>query len=311
VQWWCAATGAVWEWRWVPYPGVWTFIAALAALYAMILRHARARGDSPSATELTSFAAGTLALWAALDWPIGPLGAGYLASVHMVQFLLIGVLAPPLLLHGIPARAYESLEARPSLVRVLGAVTHPIVALGAFTVMIGVTHWPLVVDALMSSQLGSFALDMTWLAAGLLFSWPVAAPVPRRPWFNYPLKMGHLLAASVLNTGVFAFLTFSSLPVYAIYELAPPISALSAREDQRIAGLLTKMGSAPVMWTWVSILFFRWFREDEKEEATESPVSEPVPQRNNSFNESRNPGTTSSASSASSARTSRAEPSGR
>jgi cytochrome c oxidase assembly factor CtaG len=113
---------------------------------------------------------------------------------------------------------------------------------------------------------------MAWLAAGLVFSWPVAAPVPRRPWFNYPLKMGHLLAASVLNTGVFAFLTFSTMPVYAIYELAPPISALSAREDQRLAGLLMKMGGAPILWTWASILFFRWFREDEQERNAEESV---------------------------------------
>jgi cytochrome c oxidase assembly factor CtaG len=83
----------------------------------------------------------------------------------------------------------------------------------------------------------------------------------------------------VLNTGVFAFLTFSTMPVYAIYELAPPISVLSAREDQRLAGLLMKMGGAPILWTWVSILFFRWFGEDEMEEtAATSPSARSVEQ---------------------------------
>jgi cytochrome c oxidase assembly factor CtaG len=273
VQWWCAATGAAWEWRWVPYPGVWLFIGTLIGLYAGMLRAARAPAlmqtvVTPSAVprrRILSFAAGLFALWLALDWPIGPLGAGYLASVHMVQFLLIAVLAPPLLLHGIPEAAYRRLEAKPATLRALSAITHPIVSLGLFTILIAVTHWPLIVDSMMSSQLGSFALDMTWLVAGLIFAWPIAAPVPHRPWLTYPVKMGHLLAGSMLNTGVFVFLTFSAMPVYAIYELAPPITVLSAREDQRLAGLLMKMGSAPVMWTWISILFFRWYREDARE----------------------------------------------
>jgi cytochrome c oxidase assembly factor CtaG len=82
--------------------------------------------------------------------------------------------------------------------------------------------------------------------------------------------MGHLLAASLLNTGVFAFLTFSELPVYAVYELAPPVSGLSAREDQLLAGLLMKIGGAPILWTWVSILFFSWYRESVREDALEA-----------------------------------------
>jgi putative membrane protein len=232
--------------------------------------HARASRDPADVVprrNVLLFVAGVLALWLALDWPIGPLGAGYLASVHMVQFLLIAVLAPPLLLHGIPDAAYLRLERRAAVMRFLNVLTHPVAAMALFTILIAVTHWPRVVDSMMSSQLGSFGLDMTWLFAGLLFSWPVAAPVPHRPWLTYPVKMGHLLAGSMLNTGVFVFLTFSAMPVYAIYELAPPISMLSAREDQRLAGLLMKMGSAPVMWTWISILFFRWFREDEREDA--------------------------------------------
>ncbi len=32
-------------------------------------------------------------MWAALDWPIGKLGAGYLASAHTIEFLLLTLLA--------------------------------------------------------------------------------------------------------------------------------------------------------------------------------------------------------------------------
>lgn len=274
MQWWCAATGAAWEWRWAAYPGVWAFVLGLGLSYAWVVRSVRAGGGAVPGWKVASFAAGTLVLWAALDWPVGPLGSGYLASVHMAQFLLIALLAPPLLLHGIPGEAYRRLEAWPWLMRPLAVVTHPLVALGLMTTLMGVTHWPRVVDALMATQLGSFTLDMTWLVAGLVFSWPVVAPVPERAWLTYPVKIGHVLAASVLNTGVFAFLTFSELPVYATYELAPPVSLLDARDDQRLAGLLMKIGGAPILWTWVTILFFRWYGDSERHDPADA--AEPV-----------------------------------
>jgi cytochrome c oxidase assembly factor CtaG len=267
MRWWCAATGATWRGEWIAYPGVWAFVASLACLYALIVRRA---GVVPR-WKLATFTGGLLVLWIALDWPIGTLGAGYLASVHMVQFLLIGMLAPPLLLYGIPDASYRSLERRPRLIGFLRVWTHPVFALVVLLVSMGATHWPVVVDTLMASQIGSFALDMVWLVAGLTFAWPVAAPVPVRPWLNHPVKMGHLLAASVVNTGVFAFLTFTTVPVYEIYELAPPVSALSARDDQLLAGLLMKMGGAPIMFTWMSILFFSWYAESQRDdEATMS-----------------------------------------
>ncbi|MGD2068495.1 MAG: cytochrome c oxidase assembly protein [Gemmatimonadota bacterium] len=286
MQWWCVATGQPWTWEWRAYPGVWLFVGALALFYW--LRVARPGGGMrPSAGEGSAgaggvaaadgdgapgsrgrgrpwaFYTGLLLLWAALDWPIGALGAGYLASVHMVQFLLIAMVVPPFLLLGVPEatwRRWAGAGGAP-----LRAATHPVVTLAAFTVLVGLTHWPLVVDGLMASQLGSFLLDGTWLGAGLLFWWPVLAPESLRPWFGAPARMGYLIAATILNTGVFAYLTFTELPVYATYELAPPVGALSTRDDQIVAGLLMKMGGAVVLWTAITVLFFRWFAREERE----------------------------------------------
>ena len=91
----------------------------------------------------------------------------------------------------------------------------------------------------------------------------MAAPVPRRERFGYPLKVAYLIFATVANTGVFVYLTFTHLPVYATYELAPPIPWIDAREDQQVAGLLMKMGGGVVLWTAIAILFARWFRAED------------------------------------------------
>jgi cytochrome c oxidase assembly factor CtaG len=269
VQWWCAAQGVPWDWTWRPYPGVWLFIALLGGAHATMVWRRRARGGEDTSGEplMAAFWSGLMVLWLALDWPIGALGAGYLASVHMVQFLLIALVAPPLLLLGVrPLVRGQAGLWRRSLIR---RATHPVTTLAIFTVILSVTHWPPVVDMLMVGQVGSFALDIAWLMGGLLFWWPVMMPVPRRAWLGPPVRIGYLVAATLVNTGVFAFLTFSELPVYAVYELAPPIGILSTRDDQRLAGLVMKMGGAVVLWTAITIIFFRWFLDDERPERRE------------------------------------------
>ncbi len=275
VQWWCASQNLPWSWTWRPYVGVWLFVLAIAGGYALLRRRGRRRGEAPREGAWGSavwFGAGLVVLWASLDWPLGTLGASYLASVHMVQFLLTTLLAPPLLLLGIPLWAYRGLDARAH--RVLIPLTHPLVTLVLFGSIMAFTHWPPIVDGFMSSQLGSFGLDMLWVASGILFWWPISAPVPERSWLTHPVRMGYILAGTIINTGVFAYLTFAQLPVYATYELAPPIRGITTRDDQILAGLLMKMGGALILWTAMTILFFRWFQQQERDDP--APVAAPA-----------------------------------
>ena len=257
MRWWCSAQATAWEWSWQAYPGVWLFIGLLAGSFLWFGRPVDFRRGQKG-----FFLFGVALLWGALDWPVGALGAGYLASVHMLQYLVIALLVPALLLLGVPDAAFRKLEG--SLVgRSLRLVTHPLVALAVFGFILYYTHIPSVVDGWMASQVGSFGIDMLWLMGGLVFWWPVIAPVPDRPRFAPGLKMGYLFLATVLNTMPYAFLTFGELPFYGLYELAPPVTGISTRQDQQIAGLLMKMGGGVILWTAITVLFFRWFRREE------------------------------------------------
>ena len=269
LQWWCSAQTAAWSWSPRPFPGVWLLVALLLGLFWLLGRAADGSTGAPDTSHdrKTKWAwfGGVLALWVALDWPVGAL-SGYLASAHMLQYLLTALVAPPLLLLGVPSGAWRRLASRPGVVRVLRFVTHPLIAIAIFQLILFYTHLPSVVDRLMVTPLGSFAIDTMWLGGGLLFWWPVVAPVPARPSFGYPLKMGYLFLSTVLNTMPYAFLTFGELPFYGIYELAPPVGILGAREDQQVAGLLMKIGGGVVLWTAITIQFFMWFnREGEAE----------------------------------------------
>ncbi|MCP4224575.1 MAG: cytochrome c oxidase assembly protein, partial [Actinomycetia bacterium] len=52
-------------------------------------RRNQAEGSSPeSRRKVRFFLAGMAFLWVATDWPLGLLGASYLAWAHMLQYLL-------------------------------------------------------------------------------------------------------------------------------------------------------------------------------------------------------------------------------
>jgi putative membrane protein/putative copper resistance protein D len=269
VQWWCSARGIPWRWHWQPYPGVWLAIAALGFAYA---RWSKPQADASSHTHAVSAGrriGGWIAIvliWMALDWPGGPLGTGYLASVHAAQFLVLAMAAPPLLLRGIDPDRVRAMLARNGIAaRVIRAVTTPLFAMVAFTVVMLATHAPGVVDTLMRTQGGAFVLDIAWFLSGLAFWWPVVLDLPERARFGPPMKMLYLFAGTQAHLYLSMWLLLAEFPAYGIFELAPRVTSLSALEDQQIAGgLLLLLGGTYVLVV-ISVLFFRWFAEPQPE----------------------------------------------
>lgn len=270
MTWWCAATDAPWSWAWRAYPGVWLFVGLLAVGYWRW--RVRTEGETPgtwTGTRVASFVLGLLLVWAALDWPIGALGGGYLASLHTVQWLLLAQVAPPFLLLGVPARAWQRLAGGPRWGPFLHAMAGFLPGLLIFNAVMLLTHVPAITDGLMRSQLGAFLVDALWFASGLALWWPVTAPTPLGR-MSEPAKMGYLFAATILPTAPAAFLTFASYPVYSLYELAPRVGGISARSDQQMAGLLMKAIADPIMWLSMGILFYRWSAAERRVEAAEA-----------------------------------------
>jgi putative membrane protein len=264
MQWWCAAQGVRWEWTWQAYPGVWIVIALLAIGYARMWRAFSGRSGAEHAERwrLALGLLGIVLLWIAFDWPVGPLGAGFLASVHMIQYLLIGLLAPLFLILGTPYGAFEWLSTRRVAYAVVRVVTRPAIALAFYAVVTLVTHMPVVVDGLMPSQLGSFAIDMAWLFSGVVFWWPAVAPLPERPRFPPLLKGGYLFVSTLVHTPVSAYLVFTRYPLYGIYELAPPTGWVDALGDQQAAGAMMQVIGGLIIWAVIGTIVLRWMRRD-------------------------------------------------
>ena len=269
MTWWCSAQGAPWDWSWQAYPGVWLVVVLLLVGYGAGRRAVLRRGVSPEAlrTRGVIYLLGVLAFWAAADWPLGPLGAGYLVSVHTAQYLLFTMIVPPLMLYGLhPDMLRGLLRPGGMMLRATRFMTRPLTAFLIFNVVLVATHLPSVVDAVKVTQAGSFAVDVAWVGAGMLFWWQVLGPLPELEPMAYPGRIVFLLANVFIPTVPASFLTFADYPIYAVYELAPRVSGLSATQDQQIAGLTMKIAGGLLIFGAASVLFFQWYLKEEGQE---------------------------------------------
>jgi putative membrane protein len=260
ITWWCIALERPWTWDWIPYPGIWAVSVTPVVLYTWAVRR-----HPVDQRRLWLFVVGMVSFWAASDWPLGTLGAGYLASAHMLQFLLYTLVAAPLLLLGTPEWMARRVSER---LRIRGAVTwlggSLVTCAVVYNLILLTTHAPGTVEVLRRSQIGSAAMDILWLVAGLILWLPIISPLPSPklvpPWS----RMLYLfLATAIVAVIPASLLTFTTTPVYAIYELAPRVGSLTAREDQQIAGILMKLATIPVVWGTIAVIWFRWARQEE------------------------------------------------
>ena len=157
MSFWCSATGQPWTWEWRAYPGIWLFVLLLAAgMWAW--NRAGARAASKHIRPMHPvFLGGLIVLWLSLDWPIGALGAGHLASVHMLQFLMMALIAPPMLLLGPSPEALALLDRPGRIMSLVRRLVAPLPAFALFSVIVLVTHLPPLVDVLIRPALGPAA----------------------------------------------------------------------------------------------------------------------------------------------------------
>ncbi|MEX0869667.1 MAG: cytochrome c oxidase assembly protein [Nitriliruptoraceae bacterium] len=265
MAWWCSATGQVWTWRYTPFVGVWLVTAGLIGAY--VLAHRRAgRALDPARTR--AWIAGALAIFAVSEWPLGPLGAGYLATIGIARYVVFTFVAAPLLLSGLPGWLIDRwLPDGSRRARAVSALTHWPVALVVFNVVLIGTHLPITIDAFKATQLGSFAIDTLHLFAALVWWWPAIRTETHRNAIDEPARSFYLFASSVLMFVPASFLTFSPLPLYGLYELAPPLwLSFDPLQDQQAAGIMMKVIGGFVLWGIIAVRFLRWAGRQQRDD---------------------------------------------
>jgi putative membrane protein len=204
-----------------------------------------------------SFVLGLACIWIATASPLAALDHEMLTA-HMVQHLLLMTLAPPLILLGLPAKLFADpssalsisvggpLQSTPA--QQPGSVlTHPVfcwvLAAGALLVW----HFPAVFMLGLQSQTWHAVEQISFLAAGLLFWWPVSRPSAGTSKWPESAMLLYLFLATLPCDILSGFLVFCDRVAYPAYFSSPHPFGLSALEDQQCAGAL--------MWTCVTVVF--------------------------------------------------------
>ena len=254
-------------------------VVAVAVGYAYGLRRLAPRfapHDKPAVTrrQIAWFVTGLVLLLLMESWPIHDIGEGSLYSVHMIEHLVIALIVPPAMLKGMPGW-FLRLLVKPIL-PTLRVATKPVVALIAFNATLAFIHAPAIVDLSITNEFAHFAIHASLLMTGALMWWPVIGPIPDLPKMAPFMAMGYLFLQSLVPTIPASFLTFAEKPVYTIYETLPRLWGFSALDDQVLSGLIMKVGGGLILWTAITVIFFRWAGESERADRP-IPVQVPVP----------------------------------
>jgi putative membrane protein len=250
------------------HPEVLALVAVIEGAYLWAL--ARLGPDSvpagePAATrrQVASFTLGVAAILVASEWPIHDLAEHYLFSVHMVQHLLISLVAPPLLLLGIPAWLMRKVVSPRPIRWAIRHLARPLIAMVLFNLVIVFTHWPVVVDLMLRHHPLHFVGHVVLFGSATLMWWPVISPLPEMPGLSYPGRMLYLFLQSLVPTVPASFLTFGTTPLYPFYASAPRIWGISVLTDQTMSGLIMKLVGGAILWTGIAVIFFKWFRQEQ------------------------------------------------
>jgi len=265
---------------WHPHPDVWALCLVLLGGYWLALRRWGARyvspGEAPATRgQVVSFVVGVATLLVAADWPVHELAEERLLSVHMVQHLLMSLVAPPLLLAGTPGWLLRRLLRPRWLFATVRQLARPLPALLLFNAFIAVSHWPVLVEAAVRSEPAHLALHTALVGTALLMWMPILSPIVEIPRLRYPGQMLYLFAQSIVPTVPASFLTFAGEPIYPFYGLAAPLIGVDPVVDQRIAGLVMKLVGGFILWGFIAALFFRWHAQEELG-GTDEPVWQDV-----------------------------------
>lgn len=262
----------------------WTFsvpiLLPLAAYAWLYLRRyfevRRTSGPRGAGTrQLSAFIASIVVMLVALVSPLDALGEDYLFSAHMVQHLLLGDIAPLLMLLALSRVIMRPLTRRlQTLEQALGPLAHPASALVLWLGLVYLWHIPSLYNGALEHS-GVHALQhVSFFTAGTLVWWPLIQPVPMRNRLKGMWTFGYIGAAKLGLASLGMYLTWTSSVAYSYYQHVPRIWGLSAIIDQNVGGAIMMVEQSVLLVTVMAVLFGRMLAQSEQDELRRERLEE-------------------------------------
>lgn len=249
-------------------------LLAAAGWLLLARRVARLHPGHPVPVARTAaFLGGLLAIAVALQSGIERYDTT-LFSVHMVQHLLLMLVAAPLIALAAPVtqllRAASS-EARGRwLLPILhstpvAALGHPVVAWLTFTIVLWFTHFSPLFDLALEDR-GAHQLEHgLYLASSLLFWWPVIAADPARRRMPHAARAMYLLLQLPVNSFLGMAILFAPEALYPHYATLGSPYGITALADQQAAGGIMWLAGDVAFIAAILGLVAAWMRHEERD----------------------------------------------
>jgi putative membrane protein len=260
------------SWSWDPQVLLCLGLLALCYLRGVTRLWQRAgTGRGVPRWRAACFGAGLLALFVALNSPLDALALS-LVSAHMVQHLILIVVAAPLLVLGQPhtallwslplddRRAVGRWWRRSKICRPFWRLaTAPLIVVCMHTVALWAWHLPALYQAAVTNE-GIHTLEhLSFLGTALLLWWTLM----------HPGRVGHgfgvllIFVTGMQSVALGALFTFAQSPWYPIYDGRTEAWGLTPLADQQLAGVIMWVPAGTVYLATAALLFMAWMRDME------------------------------------------------
>jgi cytochrome c oxidase assembly factor CtaG len=214
----------------------------------------------------------------ALVSPVDYLGEHYLFSMHMVQHILLGDIAPLLLLISLSRVIMRPVTRRLTRIeRALGPFGSPVAFIAVWFALLYLWHIPALYDAALRNSAVHALEHACFFAAGVAVWWPLIQPVPMRRRLTGVQPLMYIFAAKVGLAVLGIYLAWSQTLAYDWYAHVPRIWGLSAIEDQNAGGAIMLVEQSIVLVIVMVVLLARMLDQSEEEERRRERLEDAAP----------------------------------
>jgi putative membrane protein len=248
-------------------------IPILVAVVLLIFVHLKGNGYRLSRKSLIFFS-GLVLLFLVTFSSLNFLGQSYLFSAHMIQHIVLLLIVPPLLLAGTDSSFLARIISKPGVKKVLSILFYPVIAWLFGIAFMWITHIPAVYGSMKNFHILHIIIIFLLLIAGLIFAWPVFAPIQWRK--ISPLQsVLYLFTACVGCTVLGILITFAPVGTYTTYLTGQNATILNLihlklgitpNVDQQTGGLIMWVPACIIYITDIMITLAKWYRTSDNEQ---------------------------------------------
>lgn len=236
---------------------------AMIGLYLLGVRRLTRRGRHWSALSSTNFVAGIVVIWIAV-------GSGLAAYddvnvvAHVVQHIILMMVAPPLLVMGKPITLATQAARRRNQVRILKVVHSRVLALLTFPVLTWFLYYGVMYAFFLDRRLYDYAVNhvlfhdathLIFLAVGYLYWQPLIGLDPTRWRLSHPIR--------ILTT--FVGMPFEAFLGIAVAMSTTPIDPINTLANTKAAGNIFWILAMAVTGPCIAVMALRWYRQIQRQ----------------------------------------------